>query len=286
MKGWVCAGLLSVCACGRSSLDVETLLSPTPAPFDDASDEGAAPVSPAEDAPSDSPATQPTPDAAGGPRDASVDRADSAARPDAADAAAPCPAEGCVLSFVSGPEWTAYSGTVSASPLSFTRGPALDSAREVCLNAGDPANCPAGALLYGYATTPQVWSGGQAFPNAHWIWRPDVAPTAPAALQVAIFEKTFVLGTGATGTLQIAADGFAAVFVNGTGIGSTGSVSDVSLAGGAHTVATTFDLTPALRRGSNTVTVAAENGPFGCSSSACPYSENPGGVVFEGTLRW
>jgi hypothetical protein len=211
--------------------------------------------------------------------------------PDAADAAPAVdasldcvPAGSCTLSFLSGPDWASSAGSVSSA--TFTLGAALGPARDVCLNASDPANCPTGAFLFNYATSGMSWTGGQNFPQAYWIRRPDVALTAPASLQVAIFQKTFVVGANATGSLQIAADDFAAVFVNNVAIGSIGSVTNVAVAGPAHTGPTTFDFTAALQSGPNVVVVAAQNGPFGCSTSTCPYSEDPGGVAFQGTLRW
>jgi hypothetical protein len=156
----------------------------------------------------------------------------------------------------------------------------------VCLNAGDPTNCPAGAFLYGYATSGGSWVGGSTFPQAYWIWRPDVALSATAPLQVAIFHKSFVVGPNATGSIQIAADDFAAVFVNGVAMGSIGSVTDGNAAVAAHSGPTTIDLTSGLQPGTNTVVIAAENGPYGCSSTPCTYAQDPAAVVFEGTLRW
>ncbi len=44
-------------------------------------------------------------------------------------------------------------------------------------------------------------------------------------------------------------------------------------------------LTPALRSGDDTIVIVGQNGPYDCSPP-CPYSQNPAGVVFEGTIRW
>jgi hypothetical protein len=212
---------------------------------------------------------------------ASTDASDAAS---ATDASLACvPAGSCALSFLSGPDWACSSGSVTAT--SFTVGPSLGLAIDVCLNSGDPTNCPTGAFLYDYATSGS-WVGGQTFPQAYWIWRPDVALTATAPSQVAIFRKNFVIGPNATGSMQIAADDFAAVFVNGVAVGSIGSVTDGSLAVAAHSGPTTIDLTSALQTGTNAVVVAAENGPYGCSSTPCTYAQDPAAVVFEGTLRW
>ena len=86
--------------------------------------------------------------------------------------------------------------------------------------------------------------------------------------------------------VQIAVDDFAQVFVNRASVGSTGSVVYEGVAGKAQNVPAVFDLTAALHAGSNTITVVAQNGPFACDSAQCPYSQDPAGVVFGGTLRW
>jgi hypothetical protein len=147
-----------------------------------------------------------------------------------------------------------------------------------------PPNCPSGALSWDDPLN-SAWLGGTSLPKADWIWRPDVGPGSPAALKVAIFEKKVVVGPGATGTIQLAADDMAIVFVNGFSVGSVGSIADMNVAWRANNTSTTLDLTPALRDGSNTITVADENGPF-CSPSSCTYTQNPAGVVFEVSLRW
>ncbi|MGO9835762.1 MAG: hypothetical protein ACLP1X_16285 [Polyangiaceae bacterium] len=199
-----------------------------------------------------------------------------------------CPGGGCGLSFASGPDWSSSSGTASASgPPAFTVSILLGPAKNVCLNAAVPANCPSGAVLYGHGgSATRYWAGGQGIPSAHWIWRADVAPTAPAPFQTAIFEKTFILGDRPSGTIQISVDDFAQVFVNRVAVGSTGSVFYMGIAGRAQNVLTTMDLTPPLRAGSNTITVVAQNGPFACDSSSCPYAQDPAGVVFAGSFRW
>jgi hypothetical protein len=89
-----------------------------------------------------------------------------------------------------------------------------------------------------------------------------------------------------SGTISIAAGDFAEVFVNGVSAGTIGSVSDISLASLAQSVLTTFDLSPYLVAGDNTITIMAQNGPAeyaGCPG-VCPYAENPAGVVFAGSL--
>ncbi|HTB75443.1 MAG TPA: hypothetical protein VK762_19465 [Polyangiaceae bacterium] len=192
----------------------------------------------------------------------------------------------CAITFASGSDWSSYSGTVAADGSTFTLTQLQGPAREVCLNTSDPPNCPAGALLYNVSYSSPAWTGGESIPSAHWIWRSDVALTSPGSMQVAIFQKTFAIGANATGSVYIAADDFAAVFVNNLAIGSVGSNSDVNAAESSHATGTMLDLTSALQSGTNVVTIAAQNGPWGCATTACPYSEDPAGVVFQGTLHW
>src|SRR5262249_34330296 len=88
-----------------------------------------------------------------------------------------------------------------------------------------------------------------------------------------------------SGTISVAVDDFAEVFVNGTSIGTTGSVADISLASQAQSALKTFDLAPFLVPDLNTILVVAQNGPD--SFAGIPnanYSENPAGVVFGGSL--
>jgi hypothetical protein len=195
------------------------------------------------------------------------------------------PADDHVLAFASGPDWASYAGTVSTdAAASYVRADYMGPARSVCVSASMPPGCPRGAVIYGHPGT--AWSGGAGIPDARWIWRGDVQATAPAAFQTAIFEKTFTLGARPTGVIRVAGDDFARVFVNGVAIGATGSVVYVGEAWRAQSTLAEMDLTPALRAGENTLTVAARNGPFNCDSAACTYVQNPAGVVFAGTLRW
>jgi hypothetical protein len=214
-----------------------------------------------------------------------------ASAPDASrsgDAPPSCDGPCTVVSFASGPDWEAYAGSVSASPPAFMITAELGLAVDVCLTADSPPGCPSHALLwnFGPAAGGPTWTGGAGLTGAWWIWRPDVKASSPAAFAVAIFQSTFVVGPLPTGTLKVSADDLAVVFVNDTAIGSIGSLTDLDAASSAHSVATTFDLTPGLHAGANIITVAAENGPFNCPNDACPYSEDPAGVVFDGTLRW
>ncbi|MDP3890289.1 hypothetical protein, partial [Nocardioides sp.] len=91
-------------------------------------------------------------------------------------------------------------------------------------------------------------------------------------------------GPPIAGSISVAVDDFAEVFVNGTLVGTTGSVTNISLAGAAQSSLATFNITPFLVTGTNYITVRAANGLFGCGAG--PYSCNPAGVVFGGWLQF
>jgi hypothetical protein len=272
---------LALTSCGRSALDAVGAAPLTPEPQSGASDGGnddggtsgggVGDATAGDGGGSDSDAGGQVMDATGGLLDAPPD-----ARVDHGS-----------LTFASGPDWSSYSGVPSSGgvvtdALGSSLGPAVD----VCLNQTLPPSCPAGAFLYGYFSSSGAWAGGQSLGAARWIWRADVTPSAPAAMQLGVFQKVLTAGGTPTGSIQISVDDFAEVFVNHVSVGTVGSVVSVSVAGRDQAFPTTFDLGAALHAGGNTITVVGQNGPFGCSSAACPYSENPAGVVFAGTIRW
>ncbi len=198
-----------------------------------------------------------------------------------------------VIDFVSGTDWAAFRGfgDGTAGITSSAEGPAMGQAVDVCVTATNPPNCPPGALIYGNPPTP--WAASAALPQAHWIWSNVDINALGADLQAMVFAQSFAVGAGATGTIQIAADDLAAVFVNGVLVGSTGSVTDYGAASLGQAKPAVFDLTPALPRGATTATiliqVVGQNGPstFGTACpQGCTYSENPAGVIFAGELRW
>lgn len=141
-----------------------------------------------------------------------------------------------------------------------------------------------------------VWAAHGAnltlIPGAAWMWMPGVDVSSIADLAGAYFSKQFILaGTPVAGQILVAVDDFAEVIVNGSVVGSTGSISDHSAALTAQGTLVPFDITPYLITGINTITVKAQNGPywfsgFGCNP--CNYSPggNPAGVVFGGTLSF
>ncbi len=183
------------------------------------------------------------------------------------------------ITFVSGPDWESLGGPGGNEDL----GPA----QEVCVNAGIPSNCPAGAVDYGSVAT-GGWSVFDGQPDVRWIWLAGVEASQVSDGVLAGFRKTFTVGANATGQIQVGVDDYATVFVNQTAVGSLGSTSDESMAWTAQTVGRIIDLSPALREGENTITVVAQNGPAsyaGCAS-ACTYASNTAGVAFAGTITW
>jgi PEP-CTERM motif len=179
-----------------------------------------------------------------------------------------------VISFGSDTSWN--TSDASNNPL----GPA----EFVLLSPALPARRPPGAVIL----TPNLvgWSADlTSIPNAFWIWAPGITGASPnPAFAQYSFTKQFNLpGTPVSGTISIAADDFAEVFVNSSLVGQIGSVSNVSLASAAQSALTTFDLTPFLVSGQNTITVLGENGPFGNTAN---YAGDPAGVVFGGSLQF
>ena len=88
-------------------------------------------------------------------------------------------------------------------------------------------------------------------------------------------------------TMFIAADDFAAVYVNEVLAGTVGSVVDPSASG--HTALAQLDIAAFLHPGRNKIRVLAQNGPAsfaGVCSGPCTYAQNPAGVVFGGTISF
>jgi hypothetical protein len=181
------------------------------------------------------------------------------------------------LKFASDTTWKVFDADPSGPVNS------LGFAQEVCPNASSPPHCPSGATLYGYAG--RSWPADlSSIPGAAWIWAPGITgETSPAYPAKYFFSKKSNLpGTPTAGTISVAVDDFAQVLVNGEAVGTTGSLTDISSAGEAQSSLATFDITSYLVPGTNVITIRAANGPFGCGSG--PYSCNPAGVVFGGSL--
>jgi hypothetical protein len=185
------------------------------------------------------------------------------------------------VTFASGAEWPWFAGDLGGP-----KGASLGMAALVCVSPTAPANCPAGAVIY--QTSGSSWSANTAsIPDALWIWRGDVILDAVSDLLFAVFQRTFVLGSSPTGTIQIAADDSAEVLVNGSVVGTTGSVTSFGAAYASQSSLETLDLTAFLVPGPNTITVVGQNGPASFTAgecSPCTYSMNTAGVVFGGTL--
>lgn len=119
-------------------------------------------------------------------------------------------------------------------------------------------------------------------------WAPGItgATLNGSLAQYSFSQQFFLAGAPQSGTISVAVDDLATVFVNGTLAGSTGSISDVTAAFKAQSSLATFNIAPYLTAGQNTITINAENGPayYAGSDPNPPYSVNTAGVVFGGTI--
>jgi len=164
----------------------------------------------------------------------------------------------------------------------------IGAAQTVCLNSSFPSPCPGGAADYGFSGG--GWGANlSAIPDAAWIWAPGVTGSSPTGVEFAMYSFTrsiSVSGTPVSGEIFVSADDFAAVVVNGTQVGTVGSISDLDLAVGAQSALTMFDILPYLVSGPNLIMVVGQNGHWpsfgGCTN--CTYSQNPAAVVFGGTI--
>jgi len=167
----------------------------------------------------------------------------------------------------------------------------MGMAADVCVSPTGPADCPSDAVIYTTSDEGGWVANTSAYPSARWIWRGDVTPTSDADLVIAVFQATFDLGPNPTGTINIAADDYAEVLVNGSVACSVGSVTDETTAASAQQEFPSFSLTPYLVEGTNTITIVGQNGPNtyvggGSTCSPCTYMQNTAGVVFGGTLAY
>jgi hypothetical protein len=186
------------------------------------------------------------------------------------------------LPFVSDASWTVYE----MNPIEDASARPLGPAQPVCLNALSPTTCPSGAVSWDYTGT--EWETDlSSIPGAAWIWAPVLSATSPADLQRFVFVRQFQLGVRPTGTLAIAADNYAEIYLNDTFFGSVGSISEQS-APTPMSPLTRFDFNDSVQEGSNVITIVAQNGPawFAGSSTSCNYSCNPAGVVFGGEFTF
>jgi hypothetical protein len=187
------------------------------------------------------------------------------------------------LTFASGKNTKVYKiSSVGKLPL----GPA----EWVCLNSSNPINCSSLAVLYGYNGDGWLADLSSCVPEAVWIYAPGtLGSTSPAQNTDYYFRsKFFVSGTPTGGTLCIAADDKATIFVNGVLVGTIGSTTDPTLASDAQNYIHYFPIASALLSGTNIVIIHLENGP--ATFGGCPvpddYSCNPSGVVYGGVAKW
>ena len=191
-----------------------------------------------------------------------------------------------LFSAVDGLADTITFGSGTTWQVSYSSGVLLGNAQNVCLNATSPSTCPAGATVYGFAGS--AWTADLSSITGTWIWAPGVTgATSPADQQTYDFSQSFVLdGSPISGSISVAVDDFAQVFVNGISVGTTGSLTDFATAQAAQSQLTSFDISSALTSGTNTITVRASNGPayFAGCNGGCSYSQNAAGVVFGGSI--
>jgi hypothetical protein len=192
---------------------------------------------------------------------------------------APAAAQAGTITFVSDTSWT----TTNLANVN------IGNSQRVCLNAASPSPCPAGATQYGYAGS--GWATNlSSIPGAAWIWAPGITgATSPAENAVYTFTRTFDL-TGAPlgGSISVAADDMAQIYVNGIWIAQIGSQTNAVAAGLAQASLSTFNLLPFLVGGNNVIAVVGGNGngTFAGNCTNCTYAQHPAGVVFGGTLTF
>jgi hypothetical protein len=164
----------------------------------------------------------------------------------------------------------------------------LGNAQYVAVNSEYPTLQPPGVTNYGAANLNPSWTADlSSIPGAYWIWAPGITGATPnASLTQFSFSKQFFLdGTPTSGTISVAVDDFASVSVNGSLVGSTGSITDAGTAFQAQSALTTFDIAPYLVSGQNTILIHAQNGPDSFAGATDPpYDVNTAGVVFGGSF--
>ena len=176
--------------------------------------------------------------------------------------------------FVSGPGWTVTNAS----------GPAGSSV-DVCLATNSPANCPPGAVNWGFGGG---WGQDLSpIPGATWIWAPGLTGASPASLQSYTFSRTIsVAGTPTAGTVYMTADDYVELRVNGSLVDTYGSVTNIG-SSAAGLPLRMINVLPFLVTGANVISVTAVNGPdsFPGVLNAI-YAENPAGVVFGGAITF
>src|SRR5579871_1256784 len=195
---------------------------------------------------------------------------------------------------VSDKSWTVHQ-VVKDKNGNNIQGSVLGNAQQVCISPTSPATCPPGALMYDPTGGPgAVWA---SIPGATWIWspmtpqpgsQPITGATSPADNQEFFFTRPFVIcGNPTGGTISIAADNMAEVFLNGasTAVVTTCSETNPTTCGTSSdwAVVTTVNVpASSLAAGLNTITIHANNAPNECSPNT--YACNPAGVILSATF--
>ena len=208
------------------------------------------------------------------------------ATPSAASSAAPSAAPGAAsqhgIALASDNNWDVYS-----SPR-LERSAYLGKAQRVCSNATSPADCPQGAIEYGYGATDWTARIDGCEGKARWIWAPGVTgASSPVELVEYYFvNHVSVPNRPSSAQVIVAVDDQAEVIINGTSVGVVGSITDKNVAWENQNKTTTIDIASALVTGMNTVTVRAANGSGSFTDCTnCTYQQNPAGVVFCVNVR-
>lgn len=192
-------------------------------------------------------------------------------------------ARAAVLTFGSDTTWDVYNANPASAGAQL-----LGKAEFVADNATSPAVQPAGVIRYGYPAAGGLTANLSSIPGANWVWAPGITGTSVAPdFQQYFFSKTFSVTSPTLASISVAADDLVEVFVNGTSVGSYGSVVTPLLA--TQSTLKTFNLLPFLVTGNNTLTIRGENGPSSFSAFATPgqpatYAQNPAAVVFGGSI--
>lgn len=163
----------------------------------------------------------------------------------------------------------------------------VGTAEYVVLNSTYPTRRPPGAINYNFAGA--GWTADLTpIPNAYWIYAPGINQNSPNAnLSQYTFSQTVsIAGTPEGGTIWVAVDDFAQIYVNGNFVGSWGSVTDISAAGMGNSQLEEFSIPGSfLNTGPNLIQVMTQDGPESFSGFPnATYGENPAGVVFGGDI--
>jgi len=178
-------------------------------------------------------------------------------------------------------------GSDTTWPVTDATSVSVGTAQYVCLNALSPPSCPAGATLWGFGGAGLLTQSLAAIPGAHWIWAPGLTGASPgASLAKYSFTKTVTLnGTPLSGTVYMLADDYVELRVNGTLVGTVGSIVNQAASGAGLPALVSFNVLPNLVSGPNTISFTAQNGPDSFAGVVnATYSQNPASVVFGGNL--